>query len=68
MKVKCPFYEEVTMRYCRAFEKRILIPKGLEKEKYCTCKDYIDCPVFIENKVKELMDEVKVDDVEVKDE
>ncbi|OGF63537.1 MAG: hypothetical protein A2Y62_16500 [Candidatus Fischerbacteria bacterium RBG_13_37_8] len=54
MKSKCPFYEEIKMRYCKAFEKRILVPNGSGKEKYCTCQDYVDCPVYHEFFSKEV--------------
>lgn len=47
-KTKCPFYEETRMRYCLALEKKIKIPSRSDKEKYCTCKDYLNCPVYLE--------------------
>ncbi|MFQ6084203.1 MAG: hypothetical protein ACE5WD_12725 [Candidatus Aminicenantia bacterium] len=47
--MKCPFYEETRMRYCKVFEKKIMIPSRSGKEKYCTCKDYLKCPVYIEH-------------------
>jgi hypothetical protein len=46
--MECPFYEEITVRYCKALAKRIMIPAGSEKERFCTCKKYRDCPLFQE--------------------
>jgi len=51
-KIKCPFYEEERMRYCKAFEKKIMIPSRSGKEKHCTCKDYLECPVYLEGITK----------------
>lgn len=67
MKIKCPFYEEIKVRYCRAFEKRILVPRGTEKEKYCTCRDYVNCPVFLEHCSKKFKGKIKAEDIEVVD-
>ena len=46
--MKCPFYEEARIRYCKALEKKIMIPSRSGKERYCTCKDYLKCPVYLE--------------------
>jgi hypothetical protein len=51
-KMKCPFYEEAGMRYCKAFEKKIMIPSRSGKEKHCTSKDYLKCPVYLESITK----------------
>jgi hypothetical protein len=50
--MNCPFYEETRMRYCKAFEKKIMIPSRSDKEKYCTSKDYLKCPVYLEHIAK----------------
>ncbi|MEW6456570.1 MAG: hypothetical protein AB1410_07665 [Acidobacteriota bacterium] len=47
--MKCPFYEETVMRYCKVFEKKIIVPSRSEKERYCTCKDYLKCEVYQEH-------------------
>jgi hypothetical protein len=45
---KCPFYEEITVRYCKVLAKRILIPSRSEKEKFCICSKYKECPLYQE--------------------
>jgi hypothetical protein len=50
MSKKCPFYEEITVRYCRVLAKRIMIPSRSEKEKFCTCDKFEECPLFQEYK------------------
>jgi len=50
--MKCPFYEEERMRYCKAFEKKIMIPSRTEKKNYCTCEDYLECSVYLERITK----------------
>ena len=47
--MKCPYFEETKVRYCKAFEKKIMIPSRVGKEKYCTCREYLNCPVYIEH-------------------
>jgi hypothetical protein len=57
---KCPYYEEILMRYCKAFEKKIMIPGCSGKEKYCSCEAYLRCPVFKEHdSTKEYMPDKK---------
>jgi hypothetical protein len=51
-KMKCPFYEEAGMRYCKAFEKKIMIPSRSGKEKHCTSKNYLKCRVYLESITK----------------
>ncbi|MBA7598442.1 hypothetical protein ES703_05458 [subsurface metagenome] len=53
--MNCPFYEEITIRYCKALAKRIMIPSGSEKERFCICKKFKECPLYkeyTENKSK----------------
>jgi hypothetical protein len=52
-RIKCPYYEEIRMRYCKAFEQKILIPDNSGEEKYCTCENYVKCVVFAEHKEPE---------------
>lgn len=51
-RIKCPYYEEIRMRYCKAFEKKILVPDCSGKERYCTCEDYLNCPVYAEHVIE----------------
>ncbi len=48
MSINCPFYEEITVRYCKALAKRIMIPSDSEKERFCICKKYKECPLYQE--------------------
>jgi hypothetical protein len=48
MQKKCPYYEEITVRYCKVLAKRILIPSRSEKEKFCICSRYKECPLYQE--------------------
>lgn len=50
--MNCPFYEETRMRYCLAFEKKIMVPSRSGKEKYCTCKGYLKCPAYLKRILK----------------
>ena len=45
---KCPFFEERSFRYCKAMAKRIMIPSRTEKERFCSCEDYRECPIYKE--------------------
>ena len=43
---KCPFFEEATFRYCKAMEKRVMIPVRTEDEKFCSCNNYLKCILY----------------------
>ncbi len=45
---KCPFFEEMSFRYCKAMAKRIMIPSRTEKEKFCDCEKYHECLIYKE--------------------
>lgn len=45
--MKCPFLEEVVVRYCKAFPVKKMIPRdSLDQESPCTTCKYSDCPQF----------------------
>jgi hypothetical protein len=50
--MKCPFYEEAGVSYCKAFKKKIIIPSRSDKEKHCTSKDYLKCSAYLEGIAK----------------
>ena len=45
--MKCPFLEEVVVRYCKAFPVKKMIPRdSLDQESPCTTCKYSECPQF----------------------
>jgi len=47
--MRCPFFEEVLVAYCRAFPIKKLVPSDrLHADCVCTHEGYDDCPVFRE--------------------
>lgn len=49
--MKCPFLREVSVRYCMAFPRKIMIPSGREEEEYCSCEGFAFCEVYKNHQV-----------------
>jgi hypothetical protein len=56
--MRCPFFEEVLVAFCRAYPVKKMVPSDrLQANCVCTCEGFEDCPLF-----REVM--AKLDNVE----
>ncbi len=47
--VRCPFFEEVLVAFCRAYPVKKMVPSDrMQANCICTCEKFDDCPVFRE--------------------
>ncbi len=47
--MRCPFFEEVLVAFCRAFPVKKMVPSGrLQADCLCTREEFDDCPLFRE--------------------
>ena len=47
--VRCPFFEEVLVAFCRAYPVKKMVPSDrIQANCICTCEGFDDCPVFRE--------------------
>ena len=47
--VRCPFFEEVVMAFCRAYPVKKMVPSDrLQANCICTREGFVDCPLFRE--------------------
>ncbi len=56
--MRCPFFEEVLVAFCRAYPVKKMVPSDrLQANCICTCEGFEECPLF-----RELM--AKIDGVD----
>ena len=47
--MRCPFFEEVLVAFCRAYPVKKMVPSDrLQANCICTCEGFEDCPLFRE--------------------
>jgi hypothetical protein len=47
--MRCPFFEEVLVAFCRAYPVKKMVPSDrLQADCKCTCEGFEDCPLFRE--------------------
>jgi hypothetical protein len=47
--MRCPFFEEVLVAFCRAYPVKKMVPSDrLQADCICTCEGFEDCPLFRE--------------------
>lgn len=47
--MRCPFFEEVLVAFCRAYPVKKMVPSDrLQANCICTCEGFDDCPLFRE--------------------
>ncbi len=47
--MRCPFFEEVLVAFCRAYPVRKMVPSDrVQANCICTCEGFEECPLFRE--------------------
>lgn len=47
--MRCPFFEEVVVAFCRAYPVKKMVPSGqLQANCICTCEQFEECGLFRE--------------------